>query len=44
MNCGQDRNLAMSRVMAVAIQRFKLDEYLKYDDGADGRYELVDGG
>ena len=29
--------------MAVAVQRFTLDEYLKYDDGADGHYELVDG-
>ena len=29
--------------MAVAVWRFTLDEYLKYDDGADGRYELVDG-
>jgi Uma2 family endonuclease len=29
--------------MAIAVQRFTLDEYLKYDDGEDGRYELVDG-
>ncbi|NJR67675.1 MAG: Uma2 family endonuclease [Synechococcales cyanobacterium CRU_2_2] len=29
--------------MAVAVQRFTLEEYLKYDDGEDGRYELVDG-
>ena len=29
--------------MAIAVQRFTLDEYLAYDDGCDGRYELVNG-
>ncbi len=29
--------------MAVAVQRFTLEEYLKYNDGEDGRYELVNG-
>jgi Uma2 family endonuclease len=29
--------------MAIATQRFTLDEYLAYDDGRDGRYELVNG-
>ncbi|MEL6397756.1 MAG: Uma2 family endonuclease [Cyanobacteria bacterium J06626_4] len=27
--------------MAIAVQHFTLDEYLAYDDGCDGRYELV---
>ena len=29
--------------MTIATQRFTLDEYLAYDDGSDGRYELVNG-
>ncbi len=29
--------------MAVAVQRFTLKEYLEYEDGEDGCYELVDG-
>ncbi|MEM6432366.1 MAG: Uma2 family endonuclease [Cyanobacteria bacterium P01_D01_bin.115] len=29
--------------MAIAAQRFTLDEYLTYDDGRDGRYELLNG-
>lgn len=29
--------------MAVAVQRLTLAEYLQYNDGEDGRYELVNG-
>ncbi len=29
--------------MAVAVQRLTLAEYLQYDDGEDGRYELLNG-
>lgn len=29
--------------MTIATQRFTLEEYLVYEDGSDGRYELVNG-